>query len=129
MSGQHVNYPTRGEHLDLTKQAEREKVWNRSDGICWYCGCKLNPFKFHIDHFVPRKLGGKSEYTNLVPSCPPCNTAKGAKPLEELRSSIWARQFNVARFTDAQLEYLAEYHSVDLSYTREGSFWFEDNER
>jgi hypothetical protein len=54
----------------------RPFVWRKSDGRCWYCGCKLDPWSFHIDHFMPRSKGGGNYLDNLVPSCPQCNWKK-----------------------------------------------------
>lgn len=42
------------------------------DLSCSYCD---GPFA-HIDHFMPRALGGSDAPENLRPSCAPCNWAK-----------------------------------------------------
>lgn len=44
---------------------------------CAACCKKLK--EFHIDHYVPIKLGGGSQPENLQALCPSCNLNKGAK--------------------------------------------------
>lgn len=43
--------------------------------VCFWCGVLLNGL-YHIDHVVPRALGGEDQISNLVPSCPTCNLKK-----------------------------------------------------
>lgn len=70
----------------LAHAAIRSAVWRKTDGHCWHCRKKLDPFTdFHIDHLVSRKLGGPDDLENYVPSCQTCNLSKGAKRLEEWR--------------------------------------------
>lgn len=47
------------------------------EGPCFYCGNDIPKGEATVDHVEPKKLGGKSEITNLVLSCKPCNAAKG----------------------------------------------------
>jgi hypothetical protein len=44
---------------------------------CYYCGIDI--IKFHIDHYIPIKHGGRHTIKNLVISCPKCNLSKGSK--------------------------------------------------
>lgn len=50
---------------------------------CGYCGKDkvIMHEKFHIDHFVPRKLDKdrENDYYNLVLACPKCNLSKSDK--------------------------------------------------
>lgn len=64
----------------------RAIVWARTNGHCWYCGTKTNPFvDFAVDHVVPVATGGKNDPENLVPCCRTCNSRKQARDVEELR--------------------------------------------
>lgn len=47
---------------------------------CEYCGSEEN---ITVDHVVPISKGGAHSIENIVPACQPCNSSKGAKPLEE----------------------------------------------
>ena len=57
-------------------------VWQKTGGVCHYCGVVLNPFErharngFQIDHVQPVTRGGGHEVGNLVPACKICNSAK-----------------------------------------------------
>lgn len=56
----------------------REKVWCKTGGYCWHCGCALTqehrkPNSFHVDHLKLVRFGGTSHIDNLVPSCRSCN--------------------------------------------------------
>jgi hypothetical protein len=63
----------------------RVKVFSKTDGKCYYCGCILCYQTFHIDHIEPTSRGGTNLQSNLAPSCPGCNTSKGPKTIEEWR--------------------------------------------
>ncbi len=94
-------------------------------GHCAYCGEFLCPHSFHVDHLIPKELGGSNSIGNLVASCPPCNTAKGARDLESLRE-VLAVRFSKYRgvITAAQSRKLAEL-GVDLGLER-FRFFFEE---
>lgn len=53
--------------------------------ICVYCS---GPYQ-HVDHVMPRALGGEDVPHNLVPSCLPCNLSKGYIHPEIWISSIF----------------------------------------
>jgi len=48
---------------------------------CQYCGAKGIPLT--IDHVIPKALGGKDIWTNLVTACHSCNNRKGNRTPEE----------------------------------------------
>lgn len=55
----------------------RREVFERSQGKCHYCGAVLTlDGKWHVEHMMPRALGGADEMVNLVAACAPCNLAK-----------------------------------------------------
>ena len=59
---------------------------------CFYCGTELSDRNFHIDHFIPQRLNGPTEISNLVPSCKSCNLEKGGKhpsEIEKAAGDIW----------------------------------------
>lgn len=53
----------------------REIVIRRDAGICQRCGQEGS----HVDHVVPRKLGGDDSLQNLQLLCRNCNLQKGAR--------------------------------------------------
>ena len=65
----------------------REFVTLRAGGRCEYCQMhqSLQGATFHLEHIIPRILGGSSELSNLALACPSCNLHKadrtsGANP-------------------------------------------------
>ena len=56
----------------------REFVTLRAGGRCEYCQMhqSLQGATFHLEHVIPRILGGSSELGNLALACPSCNLHK-----------------------------------------------------
>ena len=79
-------------------QKQRQAIFNRSNGLCWYCGCGLHEKHWHADHFqhIYRNFFGKGldrypemdVISNLVPACVPCNLFKSTLSIEQLRKEI-----------------------------------------
>ena len=67
--------------------AKRKEIFNRTNGRCFYCGCYLDFDDFHVDHYIPKALGGKGG-GNLVPSCVDCNLSKAELTVEEWRKKL-----------------------------------------
>jgi len=64
----------------------RAEVWEKTNGLCWYCGTRLVPHRtFHVDHVHPRSDGGTDDLANLVPACATCNADKGSQLIETFR--------------------------------------------
>ena len=109
----------------------RPAVWGKTEGLCWYCGKKINPFEvraFAIDHFVPRSLGGSNNLDNLVPSCCGCNSIKGNRPIEDFRRNL----SGATRLNREQLAFLTclGYEDIEeriLSHVGKFQFWFDKN--
>lgn len=55
----------------------RREVFERSGGKCFYCSTPLKlDGSFHLEHQMPRALGGTDDSMNLVAACASCNLAK-----------------------------------------------------
>lgn len=50
---------------------------------CCYCGKKFAPKELNFDHVIPRCKGGKTDWTNIVTSCFPCNSKKADRTPKE----------------------------------------------
>lgn len=61
----------------------RANVYARDRGECQYCGKKLARPDSTYDHVVPRRLGGRTTWDNIVIACLPCNQAKGGRTPEQ----------------------------------------------
>tara|TARA_Y100001937_G_scaffold26519_1_gene38054 strand:+ start:798 stop:2237 length:1440 start_codon:yes stop_codon:yes gene_type:complete len=68
-------------------EADIFQKWEEQDGKCFYTGEPLDEDDLHGDHFIPRswgiKLGGVTEYHNLVVTSRYHNLAKGKMSGEE----------------------------------------------
>ena len=64
---------------------KRMDIYNKFHGHCAYCGKEISHENMHIDHIIPRKKGGRSNISNLNPSCCSCNTSKGAMDVDEFK--------------------------------------------
>lgn len=65
----------------------RSNVYLRDGYCCQYCGKKKPARELSYDHVVPRSAGGRTEWTNIVTSCRPCNTRKDSKTCDE--AGMW----------------------------------------
>lgn len=55
----------------------RREVFDRSEGLCHYCGTTLTlDGSWHVEHMVPKALDGTDTPGNLVAACTACNLAK-----------------------------------------------------
>jgi 5-methylcytosine-specific restriction endonuclease McrA len=59
----------------------KREVLRRDDFTCQYCGRKSHHLT--IDHVMPRHMGGKHTWKNLVAACAPCNRRKGGRTPEQ----------------------------------------------
>jgi 5-methylcytosine-specific restriction endonuclease McrA len=58
-------------------------VYLRDNFNCQYCGEQFSARQLSFDHVVPRKSGGRTEWTNIVTACKPCNCLKGDKTCDD----------------------------------------------
>jgi hypothetical protein len=55
----------------------RREIFDKSGGCCHYCRGPLQlDGKWHVEHMMPRALGGGDEAVNLVAACVLCNLKK-----------------------------------------------------
>lgn len=113
---------------------EREKVYNKSGGCCWYCGIDL-PKRWHVDHFLPLKRNpdGTFKYPerdifeNKVPACQSCNIMKSDMDIETFR---WLIQNFVTRLhRDVSIFRHAEKFGLVEVTRKEVEFWYEKKGR
>jgi len=79
----------------LTSQ-QRQKIYEKFDKHCAYCGCELKFDEMQADHLIPMQF--YEEYkangididsiNNLVPACRSCNHYKSSLTLERFRNAI-----------------------------------------
>jgi 5-methylcytosine-specific restriction endonuclease McrA len=62
----------------------RFNVFLRDKFSCQYCGLTKETHELTFDHVIPRSLGGKTNWNNVVTACGSCNFKKGSKSLSEI---------------------------------------------
>lgn len=69
----------------------RRDIFEKCGGACHYCASSLRlAGPWHVEHMLPRSLGGLDEIGNLVAACAPCNLAKGDRTALEYVASLTA---------------------------------------
>lgn len=67
----------------------REQVYQKCNGHCAYCGCKLEYKDMQVDHVVAvYGHNGSNDIDNLMPACRMCNFYKSTFTLDEFRKSL-----------------------------------------
>ena len=90
----------------------RKFVALRSDSCCEYCLIpeRFSFFKFHIDHIISLKHGGKTIAVNLANSCSICNENKGSDIGTFINESG-----NLIRFFNPRKDEWTEHFRLDSS--------------
>ncbi|HET9426375.1 MAG TPA: HNH endonuclease [Gemmatimonadaceae bacterium] len=72
---------------------KRDRVFERDDFRCVYCGKRFAAGELSVDHVEPRVRGGDQSTGNLVTACRGCNNLKGHRRVSEfLRDDVVARE-------------------------------------
>ncbi len=62
-----------------TVRFNRKNLFARDNHQCQYCGQTRPLSQLSLDHVVPRSLGGRTTWENIVCSCMKCNSRKGGR--------------------------------------------------
>jgi len=57
----------------------RRNIFARDKNRCQYCGKRFATSELSLDHVIPRTLGGKTTWENIVCACAACNVKKGGR--------------------------------------------------
>jgi len=57
----------------------RRNIFARDKNKCQYCGRRFATSELSLDHIMPRRLGGKATWENIVCACTKCNVKKGGR--------------------------------------------------
>ena len=72
------------EHLPKGRvRFSRLNIYARDDDTCQYCAARLGRSQLNLDHVIPRTLGGRTSWENIVCSCIVCNLRKGGRTPEQ----------------------------------------------
>jgi 5-methylcytosine-specific restriction endonuclease McrA len=93
----------------------RRSILLRDRYRCQYCGHRFDAADLTFDHVIPRSAGGKTEWSNILSACIPCNKAKRdrmpnysarRRDKGEIRPLKQPRQPRTAELLRAGLEFL-----------------------
>jgi len=57
----------------------RRNIFARDKNKCQYCGKRQRTSELSLDHIIPKSMGGKSAWENIVCACAKCNVKKGGR--------------------------------------------------
>ena len=57
----------------------RRNIFARDKNSCQYCGKRYPTSELSLDHVIPKSIGGKSAWDNIVCACTKCNVKKGGR--------------------------------------------------
>lgn len=66
----------------------RINIYGRDNYTCQYCGERLPIGDLTYDHVLPRSMGGKTEWNNIVSCCTDCNQAKSNRTPEQAKMKL-----------------------------------------
>lgn len=118
------------------KKEIRERVWNKYDRRCAYCGTGLEYKQMQVDHIEAhwhsgteedcKRWGvtkGEHEESNFNPSCARCNRWKGTFSVEAFRNEISLQLVRLKR--DSSNYRMALDYGMITESNKPIEFWFE----
>jgi 5-methylcytosine-specific restriction endonuclease McrA len=125
---------------------QRQTIFDKSDGHCWYCGCGLPVKGWHADHVEPIRRYKDFRITeervehfencdsphldtleNMVPACRKCNLFKGVFSVEEFRREI-SKQVTRSRDYSVNFRTAERFGLIEI-VDKPVLFWFEKNDK
>ncbi|MCK4625744.1 MAG: HNH endonuclease [Phycisphaerae bacterium] len=104
----------------------RRNIYARDHSHCQYCGKRFPLPELSLDHVVPRSLGGKATWDNVVCCCVACNVRKGGRtprqagmklittPVKPKRSPVIQVQLTGEKYASWKQFLNAAYWNVEL---------------
>ena len=85
------------------KKEYRDKILERDNYQCVYCGSKEN---LGVDHKIPRSLGGSDSLKNLVTACKSCDSEKNARLGVDIEEQVLKYKLGESKdvFSKSELE-------------------------
>lgn len=75
---------SRNKNRNVRKRRKREKLFKLQEGLCFYCGQRMNQFtkkndprRCTTEHLIPKSRGGTDCWENVVAVCNHCNNLRG----------------------------------------------------
>lgn len=70
-------------------------AFERANGICEKCTCKLYVGRFHYDHINPDEMGGEPTLSNAAVLCVACHSQKTRKDRRTIAKSNHVRRKHI----------------------------------
>lgn len=61
----------------------RKNIFRRDKNTCQYCGKRFPTEELSLDHVIPKAMGGKGGWDNIVCACVECNRKKACRTPEQ----------------------------------------------
>jgi 5-methylcytosine-specific restriction endonuclease McrA len=61
----------------------RRNIYEHYGYKCCYCGNRFSTHELNLEHVLPRSRGGKTDWSNIVTACMPCNLKKADRLPDE----------------------------------------------
>lgn len=110
-------------------KAKRQRVFDKFNGHCAYCGCELTMKSMQVDHLYPVYVSHcwdhkpeDNSLENLMPACRQCNFYKGSAKLEWFRIQL---KTLISRVKLPYVYRLAEKYGMVEEKQWDGKFYFE----
>ena len=110
---------------------DRQKVYEKYDKHCAYCGILLTEQQMQVDHIQPIIMGGGNDFENLNPSCRYCNNYKSHSSLETFRHYLYQMlnvKLNYLFRSKTKMQVALNFGVVELSQW-DGKFYFERSKK
>lgn len=107
-------------------KAVRQKVYEKYDGHCAYCGKPIEYKEMQVDHIQAHYLGGADEMDNYNPACRMCNFYKGTMSIDRFREELRKLQ---ERLKKVYIYRLALRYGLVEEKENKVVFYFESKER
>ena len=66
----------------------RRNIFARDKNHCQYCGKRYPTSELSLDHIIPKSMGGKAVWGNIVCACTKCNIKKGGRTPQQARLKL-----------------------------------------
>ena len=101
----------------------RQRVLDKYDGHCAYCGKELDLKTLRVDHLHPHYRGGEDNFDNYMPACYQCNFYKSTLLLEGFREQMMTLHERISKPFIARLG--LDYGIIEIK-PFDGKFYFEE---
>lgn len=102
---------------------ERQKVYDKCNGHCAYCGKEIEYKDMQVDHVKPLRIGGEDSIDNMLPACRSCNHYKSTLDVEGFRKYL--SEIHKRLMRDSIPYQVAERFGIVEHKTDDVEFYFE----